>query len=250
MSGVYTEIVRIEGAPSSAAAGQTVNIDVLIKNTYSATTSIMVGGALEYGVTPWPTISFPSKQASVMAGYTHRFTGSFTMPSSDVTIHAYSYYYGADGLWHFDDELTKVVSLSEVSAGTISKMQLEYDSSRANIPAYNIPQNKSGLVHIWGRNDMSSAQRMGIHWFVHDPNYAIVEEHYEWEAWPYTGAGSEHEFIGGRFNLDKPGTYTINVWLLMNPDSPVYVDTYYGSLCNVVAELEPTFSNFGVTAFS
>ncbi|GAI35669.1 unnamed protein product [marine sediment metagenome] len=105
-----------------------------------------------------------------------------------------------------------------------------------------VPIGTRGLVHIWGRNDMSSAQQMGISWVVKDPDGLVVEEYSDWEAWPYSGAGVEHEFIGGRFNLDKPGTYTINVGLLMNPDSPVYVDTYYGDLCVVTEEYAGTIT--------
>jgi len=137
-----------------------------------------------------------------------------------------------------------------VLKGTISRKELEYNGSRASIPASNIPQNKSGLVHIWGRNDMSTTQRMGIYWIVKDPAGAVVEEYSAWELWPYTGAGVEHEFIGGRFNLDRAGTYTINAGLLMNPDAPVYVDIYYGNLCTVVAELVPAVSEFAVSSFS
>jgi hypothetical protein len=113
-AGAYTDIISIT-APSTALPGETVQITVRIKNTYSSPIGIMVGGALEYGVTPWPTINYPTNWANVDAGQTKSFTGSFTMPSSAVTIHAYSYYYGADSAWHFDDELTKSVGLAEGS---------------------------------------------------------------------------------------------------------------------------------------
>lgn len=247
MAGSYTEIVEIV-APSSAVAGQRVDIEVRIKNTYSAAIGVMAGGALEYGITPWPTIDYPDYQANVAAGATHTFYGHFTMPDNDVTIHAYSYWYGSDGAWHFDDEKTKEVNLTEAFKGTISKKELEYDEARADIPAHNVLRGERGLVHIWGRNDMSTAQRMGIYWIVKDPDGLVVEEYFAWEMWPYTGAGKEHEFIGGRFDLNKPGTYTINAGLLMNPDNPTYVDTYYGSLCTVVPESE--FSQFEITDYS
>jgi hypothetical protein len=35
------------------------------------------------------------------------------MPDRKVTVHAYSYYYSADGSWHFDDEMTKAVNLAQ-----------------------------------------------------------------------------------------------------------------------------------------
>ena len=107
----YADIVEII-APGEVAAGSRVDITVRIKNTYSAAIGIMAGGALEYGVSPWPDITFPDHSANVDGGVTHSFNGYFTMPEKKVTIHAYSYWYGADGYWHFDDEMTKTVNLA------------------------------------------------------------------------------------------------------------------------------------------
>jgi len=108
----YADIVEII-APSEAKPGDRVDITVRIKNTYSSSVGIMAGGALEYGVSPWPGISFPDSSANVDGGATHSFSGYFTMPDKRVTIHAYSYYYGSDGYWHFDDEMTRTVNLAE-----------------------------------------------------------------------------------------------------------------------------------------
>jgi len=60
------------------------------------------------------------------------------MPARDVTIHAYSYYEAEDGDWYFDDEDEKAISLTEVEVftGTISKKEVEYDSTRSPIPVY------------------------------------------------------------------------------------------------------------------
>lgn len=110
----YADIIEII-APSQAAPGDRVDITVRIKNTYSAAIGIMVGGALEYGVSPWPGISFPESSANVNEGVTYSFNGNFYMPDSRVTIHAYSYWYGSDGYWYFDDELTKVISLATLT---------------------------------------------------------------------------------------------------------------------------------------
>jgi len=108
------EIIEIV-APSEAVAGSTVTIRVTIKNKASVEAGIMVGGALEYGPTPWPSITFPNDWANFPPGESYYFEGYFTMPDSDVTIHAYSYWYGSDGLWHFDDEKTKDVNLTELA---------------------------------------------------------------------------------------------------------------------------------------
>ena len=110
----YAQIVEIV-APNQAVSGERVDITVRIKNTYSSAIGIMVGGALEYGVTPWPGITFPENSANVNAGVTHSFSGYFTMPNKAVTIHAYSYWYGADSAWHFDDEKTKSVNLATLT---------------------------------------------------------------------------------------------------------------------------------------
>ena len=91
---------------------------------------------------------------------------------------------------------------------------------------------------------------MGIYWLVRDPDGLVVEEYSAWEAWPYTGAGKEHEFIGGRFYLSKAGRYTIWVQLFMNPDSPEVVDSHYGDLCTVVPELVEEFKNFAISSLT
>ena len=115
---LYADIIEIV-APNQAVAGSKVDITVKIKNTYSAVISIMVGGALEYGISPWPGIDFPENWANVNAGATYSFSGSFTMPDKKVTIHAYSYWYGADGYWYYDDELTKAVEVMGVTEPSI-----------------------------------------------------------------------------------------------------------------------------------
>ncbi|GAJ14483.1 unnamed protein product, partial [marine sediment metagenome] len=144
-----------------------------------------------------------------------------------------------------------ITGIEEPYAGIISRMELGYDGDRASIPAYDIPQGKRGLVHIWGRNDMSTSQKMGISWVVRGPpgwpDGPILEEYYDWQAFS-TGPGDEHEFIGGRFNLDEVGLYDIRAGLLMNPDEPWYVDVYYGDLCTVAAVV-PTISEFKISDY-
>ncbi|MDD5501532.1 MAG: hypothetical protein PHH57_07645 [Candidatus Omnitrophica bacterium] len=118
----YADVIEIV-APSQAAPGSRVDITIRIKNTYSAPIGIMVGGGLEYGVSPWPGINFPENSANVDGGVTYSFNGYFYMPDSRVTIHAYSYWYGADGYWYFDDELTKVISLASLTP-QVSEFQI------------------------------------------------------------------------------------------------------------------------------
>ncbi|MEQ4488783.1 MAG: hypothetical protein AAC990_00220 [Dehalococcoides mccartyi] len=118
----YADVIEIV-APSQAAPGSRIDITIRIRNTYSAPIGIMVGGGLEYGVSPWPGINFPENSANVDGGVTYSFNGYFYMPDSRVTIHAYSYWYGADGYWYFDDELTKVISLASLTP-QVSEFQI------------------------------------------------------------------------------------------------------------------------------
>ena len=242
MTGNYTEILGIV-APSEAVVNSIVNLVVTVRSLHTATMSVKVGGTVDSSI-----LGFSSIQA-LGPGESKAFNVSFIMPNSNVTVVAVSYYRG-QYVWVPDDEMGKSISLTGLVTGAISKKELEYDESRGSIPVSNVPQGERGLVHIWGRNDTDEAQRMGISWIVKDPNGIIVEEYSTWEAWPYTGAGSAHEFIGDRFNLDKVGIYTISVGLLMNPDNPTYVDIYYGDLCSVVTALIPQFSGFAIKSFS
>lgn len=106
--------------------------------------------------------------------------------------------------------------------------------------ASSVPTGQRGLVHIRGRNDTSSPQKLGISWVVKDPLGVVVEEYSDWQSFT-TSPNAEHEFIGGRFDLDKAGTYTLDAYLLMNQDNPVTVDSYRGALCTVTADLPPKY---------
>lgn len=108
--------------------------------------------------------------------------------------------------------------------------------STSLLAAGSVPVGQRGIVTIRGRNDISVDQKMGISWVIKDPDGTVVEEYSRWEAFA-TAPGDEQPFIGGRFDLDKEGTYTIKVDLLMNPDSPVIVDSYEGDLCTTTTEI-------------
>ena len=123
--------------------------------------------------------------------------------------------------------------------GTISKKELEYNESRGTIPVSNVPQGKRGLVHIWGRNDMATSQKLGISWVVRDPAGLIVESYSDWQ-FGSASPGATHEFIGGRFDINKTGNWTIAIGLFMNPASPVQVASYSGVLCTVGAPAQYT----------
>ena len=97
-----------------------------------------------------------------------------------------------------------------------------------------VPLGQRGLVHIWGKNDMATNQVMIISWVVKDPTGLTVES-YSDDAGTI-GAGQDHEFIGGRFDITKTGNWTIAIGLFMNRDDPVLIDSYDGVLCSVTDE--------------
>ena len=55
-------------------------------------------------------------------------SGYFTMPDEDVTIHAYAYYYGTDGMWHYDDELTEEVEVVSYPNSDFSSLDISAEA--------------------------------------------------------------------------------------------------------------------------
>ena len=97
-----------------------------------------------------------------------------------------------------------------------------------------VPLGQRGLVHVWGKNVMTTSQPMIITWVVKDPTGLTVES-YSDDAGTI-GAGATHEFIGGRFDINKTGNWTIAIGLFMNRAAPVMVASYEGVLCSVTDE--------------
>ena len=97
-----------------------------------------------------------------------------------------------------------------------------------------VPFGQSGLVHVFGRNDMTTNEPMIISWVLKDPTGLTVESYGDDAG--TIGAGATHEFIGGRFDINKAGSWTISIALFMNRAAPVTVASYDGVLCVVTAE--------------
>jgi subtilase family serine protease len=94
--GSYTEIVGIT-TPSEAAAGDTVSLEVTVKNIWTSPFYIAVTGRYDGG-----DIAFNPDYANVGAGQTYSFTSSFTMPNSDVRLDVWSFYWTGTE-WYQDD---------------------------------------------------------------------------------------------------------------------------------------------------
>lgn len=97
----------------------------------------------------------------------------------------------------------------------------------------------SAIVHTQGRNDMSTSQILMFHWVVWDPDGLIALEDTDKTLFGVPPGGTEDRMTP-RFDLDKAGTWTALIELLMNPDSPIVVDSYEGVLCVVTEEFAGT----------
>ena len=187
----------------------------------------------------YPPIAVTFNEAIDWIGGT--VSGSFKLPTTLEPGQTYSVRAKLEALTQPTQEtdtdwgVLTITAPPEEYKGTISKKELEYNETHQAIPVSNIPIGKRGLVHIWGRNDTSKTQQRGIEWTVKDPQGNVRENYSTWEALPYAGPGVSKEFIGGRFNLDREGVWTINVNLLMNKPSPVTVASYGGNLATVVS---------------
>lgn len=112
----YADIIEIV-APSEAVEGSRVDITVRIKNLASVPGAIMaVAFHSAQGSGEYIEGLYPEQQwYNVPAGATQSFPGYFTMPSVNITITAKSYYWGADSQWHFDDQMNKSVSVTQLT---------------------------------------------------------------------------------------------------------------------------------------
>lgn len=109
---MYTEITQII-IPSSAKAGDIVNVEVRVKNLYSSQIAITVTGDVHGTV-----FYFGGLYHRVNPGATQSFYDSFIMPSSSVRLYAWSYYWTINEEWCDppDDESYVDVALVEEEA--------------------------------------------------------------------------------------------------------------------------------------
>ena len=105
----YADIIKIE-APSSALEGATVIVDVSVKNIASSDQYLAVTAVFD-------STSFPFQfdYLLVSPGQTVIFRGVFTMPSKNVRITVWSWYWDG-GDWVQDDQITKDITLATAVA--------------------------------------------------------------------------------------------------------------------------------------
>ncbi|GAI99216.1 unnamed protein product, partial [marine sediment metagenome] len=210
------------------------------------------GGYIEPGSGDYWALSTVRLTAYPISGY--QFTG-WGGDASGTSL-TYSLYMDSDK--HVEAYFEKVPEPEpepepEPVEGTIIRKELEYSGSGDGIvPVVGVPLGVRAKLHVWGRNDMSISQGMGIYWFVADPEGYVAEVYTDWGGTigPYP---TDHEFISsGQFDLNKVGKYTTWIELLMGTqDNPEIVDRYFGDLCTVEAAVpEAEFRGFGVTEYA
>ena len=116
----YADIIKIE-APSSAIDGATVIVDVSVKNIGTSDQNLAVTAVFD-------STSFPFQfdYLLVSPGQTVIFRGWFTMPSKNVTITVWSWYWNGSE-WVQDDRYEKQISLSQATSefGSIEIIRYE-----------------------------------------------------------------------------------------------------------------------------
>ena len=105
----YADIIKIE-APSSAIVGATVIVDVSVKNIGASDWNLAVTAVFD-------STSFPFQfdYLLVAPGQTVIFRGWFTMPSKNVKVTIWSWYWDGSQ-WVQDDLSEKQISLDQATS--------------------------------------------------------------------------------------------------------------------------------------
>lgn len=102
-------------------------------------------------------------------------------------------------------------------------------------------------LNVFAKNTSDGAERLGLHYVITKPDGSTIDNTVL-EAWPYTGAGKEHEFIEpgvSRLDVDQEGPWTLVVELIVDGADNV-LDTMTTDLFTDVQEAPPsTFEGIG-----
>lgn len=103
----YTEITEII-APASAVLGDTVDVEVKVKNLCTFDITISITGKSDETI-----LSFGPSYSKVASGQVRSYMASFVMPNKDVEVSVGSFFWGVDDEWHSDDTAQTTVSITE-----------------------------------------------------------------------------------------------------------------------------------------
>lgn len=235
-------------APDSAEQGAVVPMSTKITNITAVPRLFRIKLYAMRDIYEVPTSeeTIGTVEVVIGSGQTQEIRGTFIMPAWDAIVLIMVYRFV--DYWDFDVYATKVVSLVGGLAGSLIKKELEYAGITKALPVAGVPKDVRAKLHVWGQNDMSISQGMGIYWLVYDPNGGIAEEYTDWGG--TIGSKKDHEFISsGQFDLNKLGKYTTWIKLLMgSQDSPVVVAEFTGEVCMVVPA-EPFIHQFSIADY-
>ena len=99
----YADITKID-TPSSASPGEQVIVDVSVKNISASDRYLAITGVFDS-----TSIPFQFDYLLVAPGQTVIFRGWFTMPSKDMKVIAWSWYWD-ESEWVQDDQMTKEIT--------------------------------------------------------------------------------------------------------------------------------------------
>jgi subtilase family serine protease len=102
---MYADIIAIN-APASAVVGDTVIVDVSVKNIGSTDWNIAVTAGYDSTSVP-----FQFDYLLVSPGQTVIFRGWFTMPSKNVKVTAWSWYWDGNN-WVQEEQMTKDIAVA------------------------------------------------------------------------------------------------------------------------------------------
>lgn len=204
--GNYLEIVSVD-APSEAAYGDTVLINVFLRTNYTSRVFAIVTARYDES-------ELQSSSHYVLPGTQRIFGLSFTMPNKAVTVWVWAYYWTATGNWSAEpDDQFGPVEIALTGApppepGVTAKIEdlRVFDENHA--PAFPPQETLAGKklsVHFMGMNHSDSTLYFDATVRLRKPSG--VEEKRDVSYLPYTpGAGHPFKFTNC-WEADEIGTY-------------------------------------------
>jgi len=242
MAGTYSDVVEII-APDTAQAGQTVNVTIKIKSKCSNIFTVACIGVYdsEERFIDWLTYN-------ISPGETHSFDGSFVMPyyppGKVITIHGYSYWYGQDDSWHFDDEKTKdVVTIAPPSGRIVSKwINKAPEGYGLSMPVTVKADGNTFEVGVSYKNDSSVSITGGCEVKVTRPDGSVVSPAIDWAGM------SPGKTLSKEYNIaevDQVGNWLVVIRFLKYSSTEL---NRFSGVC-LIAQPESEITDFKIKDF-
>ena len=143
---MYTDLIKIEHPPE-AEAGELVTIQVYIKNQHSEAIYIMPSATVN-GTIP---VVFIPEFATHPAGVEYYYTGTFIMPNENAVITAWSWYWGVDNAWHYEDNQTRTTLLTGATPPEVETLEVDITQPGMGFVSTD-PASEEGKV-VWHNNE-------------------------------------------------------------------------------------------------